>query len=127
MTNCNFCDRIASGDFFLENDMAVAFGDGFPLSDGHTLVVPRRHEADLFHLSRDERNAVWTLVEEVHAHLEVSLNPDGYNVGVNVGGAAGQTVAHAHVHIIPRTAGDVDDPRGGVRWVLPARAPWWRA
>jgi diadenosine tetraphosphate (Ap4A) HIT family hydrolase len=126
MTDCIFCTRIATGGVLLENEHAVAFYDGFPLSEGHALVVPRQHEADLFDLTIQERAAVWALLDEVHARLESELTADGFNIGVNVGAAAGQTVPHAHVHLIPRTTGDVDDPRGGVRWVLPAKAAYWQ-
>jgi diadenosine tetraphosphate (Ap4A) HIT family hydrolase len=65
------------------------------------------------------------LVDDVHAVLDDRFRPDGFNIGVNIGESAGQTVGHAHVHLIPRTSGDVDDPRGGIRWILPARAPYW--
>ncbi len=123
---CPFCDRDPGAATLASNETAVSFLDGFPLSDGHALVVPRRHVADLFALDAEEQAAVWRLVAEVRALLAATRAPDGFNVGVNVGAAAGQTVAHAHVHVIPRYAGDVADPRGGVRWVLPARAAYWR-
>jgi diadenosine tetraphosphate (Ap4A) HIT family hydrolase len=108
------------------NGFALAIPDGFPVSPGHTLVVPRRHEQDLFRLPSGELQALWDLVRLVSGRLVAELKPDGINVGVNVGVAAGQTVDHAHVHVIPRWKGDVEDPRGGVRWVLPAKARYWR-
>ncbi len=123
---CPFCARIASGEIVLGNDLAVAFPDGFPVGKGHTLVVSRRHRADYFGLSAEEQTAIWTLVSQVKVRLDGEHHPSGYNVGINVGGAAGQTVWHAHVHVIPRYEGDVDDPRGGVRWVLGARARYWK-
>lgn len=124
--DCPFCTRIASGGSTASAPSAVALPDAFPVSAGHTLVVPRRHVADLFELSPEEQADVWRLVAEVKASLQREREPDGFNVGVNVGAAAGQTVNHAHVHVIPRFQGDVADPRGGVRWVLPARAKYWK-
>jgi len=123
--SCVFCDRVTRGDLVAGNELAVAFPDAFPLSEGHCLIVPRRHEADLFALSRDEHVGVWALVPAVRRHIEATRVPDGYNVGINVGEAAGQTVSHAHLHVIPRYGGDVPDPRGGIRWIIPARAQYW--
>lgn len=123
---CPFCIRVAAGSFEDHDACAVAFPDGFPLSNGHTLVVPRRHVGDLFALEPAELQAVVALVARVKARLAAAHRPDGFNVGVNVGAAAGQTVDHAHVHVIPRYAGDREDPRGGVRWVLPERAAYWK-
>jgi diadenosine tetraphosphate (Ap4A) HIT family hydrolase len=124
---CPFCDRIASGNIIAGNDRAAALLDGYPLNPGHCLVIPRRHVADFFDLSPSEQADIWSLVSELKARLDTERAPAGYNVGINVGAAAGQTVWHAHVHLIPRYAGDVEDPRGGVRWLIPARAPYWRA
>ena len=95
------------------------------MSVGHTLVLPVRHVPDFFALSAEEQADVWRLVAEVRLDLERRLSPDGFNVGLNAGRAAGQTVEHAHVHVIPRFVGDVPDPRGGVRWVLPESAVYW--
>ena len=122
---CVFCDRLAAGDLAAENELAAAFLDAFPLTHGHTLVVPRRHETDYFALTAAEQTAMWRLVNTVRARVEGELHPDGYNLGVNVGQAAGQTVGHVHIHLIPRYAGDVDDPRGGIRWIIPAKARYW--
>lgn len=124
--SCPFCQRLALRDLLAENEHAVAFKDAFPLSDGHSLIVPRRHVASLFDLSSDEMAAVWNLLPVLKQRLDARHGPAGYNVGVNVGEAAGQTVGHAHVHLIPRFSGDVPDPRGGVRWVIPERAAYWR-
>lgn len=123
---CVFCARIAAGELVAENGSAVAFADTFPLSRGHCLIVPRRHESNFFSLTPAEQAATWALLAPTRQYVERDGRPDGYNIGVNVGEAAGQTVAHAHVHLIPRYRGDVADPRGGVRWVLPARAPYWQ-
>jgi diadenosine tetraphosphate (Ap4A) HIT family hydrolase len=120
-----FCHRLASGELVAENDLAIGLRDAFPLSPGHCLIVSRRHEADFLALTPEEQAAVWALVAPVRRSIESEWMPDGYNIGVNVGEAAGQTVAHAHLHVIPRYHGDVPDPRGGVRWIIPARAAYW--
>ncbi len=125
--SCPLCERIAAGEFVAENALAVAIWDAFPLNPGHVLVVTRRHCGDLFALSRDEQEALWALLPRARTAIEATHGgADGYNVGVNVGAAAGQTVDHVHVHLVPRSQGDVDDPRGGVRWVVPARAAYWK-
>lgn len=126
LVGCVFCERLGPGQSNgLASEYAAAFGDAFPVSPGHTLVVPRRHEADFFALTAEEQAAVWELAAVVVGELARSHQPDGFNVGLNAGVAAGQTVRHAHVHVIPRYVGDIEDPRGGVRWVKPAQAPYW--
>ena len=109
----------------LRNTLAAALLDRFPVSEGHTLVVPVRHEPDFSALSPDEEKAVWSLAREVIERLKGDKAPNGFNIGVNIGEAAGQTVGHAHLHVIPRYTGDVADPRGGVRHVIPAKAAYW--
>jgi len=121
---CPFCSPPA-GRVIAENEHALCFPDGFPLAEGHTLVVPRRHVASLFDLGEQEQAAVWRLVAETRNGLRAAGEVHGVNIGLNDGHAAGQTVEHAHVHLIPRREGDVPDPRGGVRWVLPERARYW--
>ncbi|MEZ4411174.1 MAG: HIT domain-containing protein [Polyangiales bacterium] len=104
------------------NALAFAVEDRFPVSPGHTLVVPRREVTTWFDATREEQRAILDLVEVVKARLDArDPKPDGYNVGFNVGEAAGQTVMHLHVHVIPRYRGDMDDPRGGVRHVIPSK------
>jgi diadenosine tetraphosphate (Ap4A) HIT family hydrolase len=122
---CPLCERIGAGRFTCENTVAVAFHDGYPVSPGHLLIVPRRHVADFFSLTEQEQAGLWSLLPAAKLVLDDSCHPAAYNVGMNVGQAAGQTVAHVHVHLIPRYDGDVVDPRGGVRWVLPERADYW--
>jgi diadenosine tetraphosphate (Ap4A) HIT family hydrolase len=124
--NCVFCDRLTRGDLVFENDLAVAFPAAFPLSDGHCLIVPRRHEADFLALTEDEQASVWALLPVVRSYIEANHTPDGYNIGINAGEAAGQTVAHAHLHMIPRYRADVPDPRGGIRWIIPTKARYWQ-
>jgi diadenosine tetraphosphate (Ap4A) HIT family hydrolase len=123
--NCVFCDRLTRGNLVAANELAAAFPDAFPLSDGHCLIVPWRHEADFLALTIEEQTAIWALVPAVRRHVERTGVPDGFNIGINVGEAAGQTVAHAHLHVIPRHHADVPDPRGGIRWIIPAKAQYW--
>lgn len=104
------------------NGSAFAIADGFPVSPGHSLVIPRRVVATWWELHADERRDMWDLVGQVKVLLDTAHSPDGYNVGFNSGPAAGQTVGHLHIHVIPRFRGDVPDPRGGVRWVIPEKA-----
>ena len=108
------------------NELAFAFRDRFPVSPGHTLIVTRRVTPDWFSATEDEQRAVLSLVAEVKRQLDEQLAPDGYNVGFNAGSAAGQTVMHLHVHVIPRFRGDMDDPRGGVRHVVPSKGNYLR-
>jgi diadenosine tetraphosphate (Ap4A) HIT family hydrolase len=122
--DCPFC-RLETHRIRLESEFAGAFPDRFPVTQGHTLVIPKRHVASLFELPDEEQAAVWRLVAHVRALLLAEFKPDGFNVGLNDGTAAGQTVSHAHVHVIPRRHGDVADPRGGVRWIMPHMAAHW--
>jgi diadenosine tetraphosphate (Ap4A) HIT family hydrolase len=119
---CAFCQRLATGDLVAENALAAAYFDAFPLSPGHCLAVPRRHESNFLALSPEEQAAVWALVPPVRSRIESDQAPDGYNLGINIGEAAGQTIGHAHLHVIPRYRGDVPDPRGGVRLIIPDKA-----
>ena len=121
---CPFCN-VSAESIVAESRHALAFRDRYPVSRGHTLVIPKVHGKSLFALHAQVQADVWRLVAEVRDELRSAVNPDGFNVGLNDGEAAGQTVEHTHVHVIPRFEGDVADPRGGVRWVLPDRAPYW--
>lgn len=120
---CPFCDFCAEEavDVVWSSDLVIAVRDGFPVTPGHTLVIPRRHVATYFEASPWEQSELWRGVAEVKKILDRTHGPDGYNVGFNTGEAAGQTVMHCHVHVIPRAAGDMDDPRGGVRGVIPSK------
>ncbi|MDP1611514.1 MAG: HIT family protein [Sulfuritalea sp.] len=121
---CPFCTLPATR-IVGETGLAVAVRDGFPVSPGHTLIVPRRHTFTFFDTNADERNDMLLLLDEAKAKLDAEFRPDGYNIGINDGTAAGQTIAHLHIHLIPRYTGDAPDPRGGVRWVLPEQAKYW--
>lgn len=105
--------------------MVAAFPDLYPISPGHMLIVPRRHEPEFFRLSPDEQGQMLVLVNELYGRLARELRFDGVNLGVNSGVAAGQTIAHAHLHFIPRYGGDVAEPAGGIRWLLPGKARYW--
>lgn len=101
-----------------ENALAYVRADNHALSRGHVLVVPRRHVADFFAMTADEQAAVLALLNDAHAAIRKQHAPDGFNIGVNIGKAGGQSRMHVHVHLIPRYDGDVGDPRGGIRCVL---------
>jgi len=122
---CALCNAMRSRPTIASNTCAAAFFDGFPVSAGHALIVSRRHVGSMFDLSEPEQAAIWQLVGEVKATIEKQHAPTAYNIGINIGADAGQTVDHVHAHVIPRYKGDVTDPRGGVRWVLPAKADYW--
>lgn len=124
---CPFCARLTERGLVAESEHGGAFPDAYPLSKGHTLVVPRRHVGSVYELDEWEQADLWALAARVRALLAESERPDGFNVGLNDGPAAGQTVPHAHIHVIPRYAGDTADLRGGIRWLMPNRAPYWRA
>jgi len=124
MTNCPFCtlppERIIDS-----NDLALVIRDGYPVSPGHTLVIPKRHIGSWFEITQAEQQALLDLLAKSNAVLETEFKPDGYNIGINDGPAAGQTVPHLHIHLIPRYKGDQEDPRGGVRWIVPEKAKYW--
>ena len=122
---CFMCE-IDSTAVLAQNDLALAFRDSYPVSPGHTLVITRRHVETWFEATRNEQHALLDLVDEVKGTLDGELHPDGYNIGINIGEAAGQTIPHLHVHVIPRFIGDVDDPTGGVRLVIPEKGNYRR-
>lgn len=111
---CPFCE-LPSGRLVGEERLVVTIRDLYPVSPGHTLVIPRRHFSSFFEATAEEVTAIQDALHCARAVIDEELRPDGYNIGVNVGEAAGQTVMHLHVHLIPRFQGDMDDPRGGIR------------
>lgn len=123
---CVFCS-LPSERIVAENEHAMLILDAFPVSLGHSLVIPKRHVASFFDASPDERTALFELLAVAHERQKVAHRPDGFNIGINDGAAAGQTVPHLHIHLIPRYDGDHADPRGGVRWVIPGKADYWSA
>lgn len=120
MKNCIFCD-LPKEKIIIENELAQAFYDEFPVSKGHILIVPKRHIANFFELEQKELNGINSLILECKKIIDNKYSPVGYNIGVNVGEQAGQSVFHVHVHLIPRYKGDVANPKGGVRGVIPEK------
>lgn len=114
-TSCELCSR---HEVLLENALAYVRHDNNSLSRGHVLVIPKRHVASFFDMTAEEQSAVLALLTEIQKSIQKQHSPDGYNIGVNVGKAGGQSRMHVHLHLIPRYAGDVPDPRGGIRCVL---------
>jgi diadenosine tetraphosphate (Ap4A) HIT family hydrolase len=123
-SDCPFCS-ISKDRIVREGQFSIALSDGFPVSPGHTLVVPKRHISDWFAATKEERAEILDLIDVVKKELDQRHKPDGYNIGINIGAAAGQTINHLHVHLIPRYEADVQDPRGGVRYVIPEKARYW--
>ena len=121
---CAFCtlpiERVIDS-----NNYGIVIRDGFPISPGHTLIIPKRHISSFFELETDERQDLLNLLVAAKKILQEEFKPNGYNIGINDGQAAGQTVPHLHIHLIPRYKGDLPDPRGGVRWVIPDKADYW--
>ena len=115
---CPFCslDQIIA-----ENNLAYAIYDRYPVSLGHLLIITKRHIESFFDASEAERQALNKLIGECKNLLDIKYSPDGYNIGVNCGSAAGQTIFHVHIHLIPRYFGDMEDPSGGVRGVIPEK------
>ncbi|HJJ32620.1 MAG TPA: HIT family protein [Methanocorpusculum sp.] len=113
--NCPFCEH---NSVVLENELAYAKMDEYPVSPGHMLIISKRHISDWFSLTEEEITAILELLNIAKQHLESVYHPDGFNIGINCGEAAGQTIFHVHVHLIPRYHGDVKNPRGGVRGVI---------
>jgi diadenosine tetraphosphate (Ap4A) HIT family hydrolase len=123
-TPCLFCS-LPPERVLARSRTALAVRDAFPVSNGHTLIITRRHIASFFETTADEKVDLLSLLESVKAQIDADCRPDGYNIGVNDGAAAGQTVGHLHIHLIPRYRGDQPDPRGGVRWIFPDKADYW--
>lgn len=121
---CPFC-QLDPGRILAEDALTVVYRDGFPVSLGHAVIIPRRHVPTLFEATRDEQIALLDALAQAKALIDRHHHPDGYNIGINHGPAGGQSVPHLHIHLIPRYRGDKEDPRGGVRWVLPDKAKYW--
>ncbi len=123
-SKCPFCDT-EPGRIVLEGPHIRVIRDSHPISPGHTLIIPRRHIASIFDASEEEWAAMRWALHSSKLGLDKELQPDGYNIGINDGAHAGQTVAHLHIHLIPRYEGDTVDPRGGVRWLFPDKVAYW--
>lgn len=123
--DCIFCDIVKNkNNIIAENDLAVAFYDSFPVSDGHALVIPKRHVETYFDLNEAEIAAIFELSQEIKRVIDDKFHPTGYNVGFNVGRDGGQTVMHCHLHIIPRYLGDIENPRGGIRNIIKSKTKY---
>ena len=121
---CLFC-KDAKG-VSLDHELAYSARDSYAVSPGHTLVIPKRHVASFFDLTPEEVQACMELITEERKLLDEEFSPDGYNIGVNIGPAAGQSIRHVHIHLIPRYQGDVENPQGGVRHVIPNKGHYKR-
>lgn len=124
ISECPFCSP--KSELIIENELVYAVYDNFPVSDGHVLVIPKRHTENYFELTVEEQIACFYIVNKVKTVLDKKYSPDGYNVGININKIAGQTIPHVHVHLIPRYKNDVEDPIGGVRNVIPAKGNYVR-
>jgi diadenosine tetraphosphate (Ap4A) HIT family hydrolase len=115
--NCPFCKH----DSIFDGALVYVRYDKFPVSNGHCLIIPKRHVGTWFDMNKEEQTEAFELVDKVKALLDDQYAPDGYNIGMNCGDVAGQTIPHAHIHVIPRYNGDMENPRGGVRGVIPEK------
>ena len=116
--SCPFC-HVRKEDVVLRNDLCFALWDRHPASKGHVLIIPFRHLPSYFDTTHNEKLALIGMIEKCRMLTEKQFQPDGYNIGVNIGESAGQTIMHLHIHMIPRYLGDIADPRGGVRGAIP--------
>ena len=117
---CIFCDKEKQkGKLILENDFCVARFDQFPVSKGHVLIIPKVHKISFFDLTEAEISQMFSLLGKAKDIIQKEYKPDGFNIGINEGEAAGRTIHHLHIHLIPRYKGDLEKPRGGVRNILP--------
>src|SRR5688500_13598345 len=121
---CPFCN-LQESRIVQASSHCLVMLDAYPVSPWHTLIIPRRHVASFFEASEEERLDLLQLLKGARRDLLKRHRPNGFNIGINDGEAAGQPVAHLHIHLIPRYSGDRSDPRGGVRWVLPDKADYW--
>jgi len=125
MSGCPFCS--IQRDKFIAHDVhTFTVRDTLPVSPGHMLILPKRHVASIFEASQEEVVSLWEALKQSRIQLLKEFSPDGFNIGINDGLASGQTILHLHIHIIPRYKGDVPDPRGGIRWIFPDKAVYWK-
>ena len=121
MSECVFCDKFRSQKPVFENDLVYSCYDEFPVSKGHMLFIAKRHVKTFFDMTEKEQQSMFELVNQAKKYLDKKYNPDGYNIGFNCGEAAGQSIMHVHLHLIPRYIGDTKNPRGGVRGVISSK------
>lgn len=125
---CPFCEIVSSDDHsrvIAANATTLAIYDAYPVTEGHSLIIPKRHVSSFFATTSEERADMLQLVDSVKDILDNQFQPGSFNIGINDGPAAGQTVPHVHVHLIPRYSSETRDPRGGIRWVVPEKANYW--
>ena len=115
---CVFCNH---DNKLMENDLAYVVEDRHPVGEGHLLIIPKGHVSSLFEADGGERKALMEMLERAREYVISEYSPQGFNIGINEGRAAGQTVEHLHIHLIPRYEGDIDDPRGGIRGAIPEK------
>ena len=121
-SGCPFCGKGIEGKILAEEGAVIAIRDKYPVTEFHTLILPKRHVSDYFDLTPEEREDAYRLLRSMRdAILKEDPSVTGFNVGVNCGVSAGQTIMHVHIHLIPRRDGDILNPRGGVRGVIPAK------
>jgi diadenosine tetraphosphate (Ap4A) HIT family hydrolase len=121
--HCLFC--YFKGKATFENEFIIVFFDAYPVSPGHSLIITKRHVQSFFQISDIELINLRLGINEAKCQLDNQFRPNGYNIGINDGEAAGQTIKHLHIHLIPRYEGDSPDPRGGIRWIFPEKAKYW--
>jgi len=124
--SCVFCAPDKGRRLITESATAYAIYDKYPVSEGHALIIPKRHVANYFDLMEKEQQACWLVVNHVKKLLAEKYGTQSFNIGINIGEVAGQTIPHAHIHLIPRYPGDVSKPEGGVRHVIPAKGYYIR-
>ena len=118
---CPFCNLSEKTKLITESATAYAIYDNYPVSEGHSLIIPKQHISSYFDLSEHSKRACWLLVDRVKKILAEKFQPDGYNIGININQEAGQTINHVHIHLIPRYKNDVENPKGGIRHVIPGK------
>ena len=118
-SECPFCKLDPAREIIIESKLTFSIYDKYPVSKGHALIIPKRHCSSYFELTDEEQASCWQMVNQLKMILTDKYNPDGFNIGINVNQAAGQTIPHVHIHLIPRFKGDITLPEGGVRGVIP--------
>ena len=121
LSSCPFCNLDSDREVIIENRTVYSMYDKFPVSKGHAIIIPKRHCTDYFELTSEEQISCWEMVNDLKIILTEKYHPDGFNIGINVSEAAGQTIPHVHIHLMPRYKGDVKEPEGGVRGVIPEK------
>ena len=124
LESCYFCS-LPSKRIILETELSIVIFDAFPVSEGHTLIITKRHIESIFDTTKEEQIDLLANLDKAKKILDQKFSPDGYNIGINDGEAAGQTVMHLHTHLIPRFSGDTEQAKGGVRWIFPDKANYW--